>query len=174
MLQINGPSVKYLGAGDHHEAEFHYLELKTSIHNMVNDNSELGNSYTGMPLNKDFCPFTVRVYPSSLMEADYMTQGPAIITAIVILIFVITSVVFILYDVCVEKRQRQVMNSAIRSDAIVSSLFPSNVRDRLMNHESQQNPQDESVDDIQSSAPIADLFPDAVRFFTSSFFEMET
>lgn len=40
-------------------------------------------------------------------------------------------VVFVLYDFYVERRQKLVMNKAERSSAIVSSLFPSTVRDRL-------------------------------------------
>jgi hypothetical protein len=46
-------------------------------------------------------------------------------------IFLFTSLVFALYDRGVERRQRMVMTSAERSSTIVSSLFPSTVRDRL-------------------------------------------
>ena len=41
------------------------------------------------------------------------------------------SVVFVLYDFYVERRQKLVMNKAERSSAIVSNLFPSAVRDQL-------------------------------------------
>jgi hypothetical protein len=43
---------------------------------------------------------------------------------------VFTSLVFLLYDRLVERRQK-VMSTAVQSSAIVSSLFPSQVRDRL-------------------------------------------
>jgi hypothetical protein len=39
--------------------------------------------------------------------------------------------VFFLYDRKVERRQVTVLHTAVRSSAIVSSLFPSEVRDRL-------------------------------------------
>ena len=47
------------------------------------------------------------------------------------------SVIFILYDLFVSRRQQFVMNRALASGAIVSSLFPSTVRDQLYeeNHE---------------------------------------
>jgi hypothetical protein len=48
-----------------------------------------------------------------------------------VLIFVFTSLVFLLYDRLVERRQKKVMSTAMQSSAIVSSLFPSQVRDRL-------------------------------------------
>jgi class 3 adenylate cyclase len=46
-------------------------------------------------------------------------------------VFAFTSFVFYWYDSKVERRQSIVMNSATRSAAIVSSLFPSTVRDKL-------------------------------------------
>jgi hypothetical protein len=41
-----------------------------------------------------------------------------------VLIFVFTSLVFLLYDRLVERRQQKVMSTAMQSSAIVSSLFP--------------------------------------------------
>lgn len=38
----------------------------------------------------------------------------------------------VMYDCLVQRRQHTIMEQATRSNAIVSSLFPSNVRDRLM------------------------------------------
>jgi hypothetical protein len=39
----------------------------------------------------------------------------------------------------VEKRQKLVLQTAIKSDAIISSLFPTTVKDRLYNATSQHN-----------------------------------
>lgn len=173
-LQINGPNVKYLGTADHHEPKFDYLEVMSSLNDFGKISSR-GSPYTGIPINTDICPFDVRVYPSTTMEAQYMTSQPITITVIIISIFIVTSGVFVLYDVCVEKRQRLVMNSAIRSNAIVDSLFPSNVRDRLITPDMQRQTkgiqQDErkalrmslDSDCNQSCPPIADLFPEVVR-----------
>jgi len=47
-------------------------------------------------------------------------------------IFIFTALVFIGYDVLVTLRQQKVMKTAVQSTTIISSLFPSNVRDRLL------------------------------------------
>jgi class 3 adenylate cyclase len=47
------------------------------------------------------------------------------------LIFVFTSIVFVTYDLLVARRQRIVLNRAMASGAIVSSLFPQKVREQL-------------------------------------------
>lgn len=86
---------------------------------------------------------------------------------------VFTSIVFLLYDTMIEKRQRKVMLSATRSSAIVSSLFPSTIRGRLYQESAPAAPEKEtnqrkrmhnfmlrsqgSVEPI-NTGPIADLF----------------
>jgi hypothetical protein len=73
---------------------------------------------------------TLRVYPSDVMEdvrhvrSRYLHSGGGAH-------LVFTSLVFLLYDRLVERRQKKVMSTAVQSSAIVSSLFPSQVRDRL-------------------------------------------
>jgi hypothetical protein len=77
------------------------------------------------------CFYSLHVYPSTDMEASYATNKPAIFTAVVVLVFIFTASVFMLYDFFVTKRQERVQSAAIKSNAIVSSLFPANVRDQL-------------------------------------------
>ena len=69
------------------------------------------------------------------------------------------------------------MASATRTRAIVSSIFPKNVQDRLL-QEAEEQQQDESRDEflksqrdrIQPDAPpIADLFPSATVMFAGTY-----
>ena len=45
------------------------------------------------------------------MEDDYITQRPITFTVAAVLIFVFTSVVFLFYDLLVERRQKKVMST---------------------------------------------------------------
>jgi hypothetical protein len=54
--------------------------------------------------------------------------------------------VFYCYDAMVERRQQTVLESATRSSAIVSSLFPSAVRDRLYPIESKPTAKTNKLD----------------------------
>jgi hypothetical protein len=143
------------------------------------------SSYSGAPVNEEFCPFTLRAYPSDDMENVYTTSNPIIFTVAAVLIFAFSSLIFIAYDCMVERRQKLVMKTAVQSTAIVSSLFPSVVRDRLYPIEvelirsdapkhglqsflSDGSPQEHSVqgaDKANRSPPIADLFPDTTVMF---------
>jgi class 3 adenylate cyclase len=48
------------------------------------------------------------------------------------LTFLLVAIVFFIYDIFVQKRNEKLISSAAKSNAIVSSLFPDNIRERLM------------------------------------------
>ena len=50
----------------------------------------------------------------------------------VLAIFVVTTAVFVLYDWYVELRQRVIHATAVKTDAVVKSIFPETVRDRII------------------------------------------
>jgi Adenylate and Guanylate cyclase catalytic domain len=137
-------------------------------------------------MHSDYCPFTFNVYPSNEMKEAFTTNNPIIFASMAVVIFLFTSLVFFLYDRKVERRQQTVMSSAKRTTMIVSSLFPSTVRDKLyplperpVRRNSldafkpgklQQSPREAtaSMDFSNSSiacSPIADLYPDTTVLF---------
>jgi len=81
--------------------------------------------------NQFMCSYSVHLYPTQHMKDEYTSNLPIIYTTAVIFTFIFTVGVFILYDILVERRQRLVMEKAVQSSAVVSSLFPAVVRDRL-------------------------------------------
>jgi hypothetical protein len=52
-------------------------------------------------------------------------------TLAVALIFLITAAVFGFYDIFMEQRQRKILRAAVEARALVASLFPAQVRDRV-------------------------------------------
>jgi Adenylate and Guanylate cyclase catalytic domain len=115
----------------------------------------------------------------------YINSDPILYSAMAGLIFVFTTLVFLFYDVTVRRRQAKVMASAKRTNDIVSSLFPENVRGRLYERAAAAYcPSDPSGDEYESryyasprisvaaesnsifgSDPIADLFPHTTVLF---------
>ncbi|KAL3917415.1 MAG: hypothetical protein SGILL_004724 [Bacillariaceae sp.] len=129
--QINGPEAVFLGAGDAHEERYDSMGMSSLL-------TELGNyaigdtEYSGLPINEEFCPYTIHIYPSSEMEQSFKTNTPLIFALVTALVFVGTAMTFLLYDFWVERRQRVVMKTAIKSSALVSSLFPTAVAKKMM------------------------------------------
>ena len=129
-FQVNGPSVVYLGKGDHHDPGYDDMELSRDLLDL-SDVGSGGTFYSGVPVDEDYCPYTLRIFPSKLKEEYYTTNDPLIFSLVVAGIFVFTSLVFVCYDQGVEYRQRQVLSKANQSSEIVASLFPKAVRDRM-------------------------------------------
>jgi hypothetical protein len=133
--RLNGPNVTYRGSGDLHETAYDNL-VGTSF-NLL-DRSGRGRAYTGIPIAQDHCPFTVTVYPSAVLEDSYATKTPMLFSFAALVIFLFTSAVFVFYDMMVERRQKLVLSTAAKTSAIVSSLFPSNVRAELMREQEEK------------------------------------
>ena len=90
---------------------------------------------------------------------------------------VIPFLVFILYDQKLARQQNEIISSAKRSNAIVSSLFPSHIRDQVINATTAttQNTmgrksfkQSESALLFSSAPPIAELYPEATVLFAGT------
>jgi hypothetical protein len=121
------------------------------------------------------------------MEDNYVTMMPIVYLVGAVLIFLLTSMLFVLYDYLVERRQRLVLREAEKSGAIVSSLFPAAYRDRLMKDqedrlEAKDAPRESAdakgellnsfmkggadvFDSVANDDPIADLYQDCTVFF---------
>ena len=102
-------------------------------------------------------------------------------------VFAFAVLVFVLYDMMVERRQKKILDTAKKSTAIVSSIFPKKVRDQLLGAPVQGNatklrrlaggatPMGQSTKKLEDASqhscsddlgsPIADLFPDCTVMF---------
>lgn len=182
--QINGHEAEWMGTGDLHEPEFDGMGKTLTFEEIGMNSANSGGRYGGLPIDMDYCAYTVKTYPSTVMKDSYQTNEPVLYTIIAVGIFVFTALVFIGYDKLVSMRQKKVMSTAVQSTTIVSSLFPSNVRDRLLEGNGDTkaannvtgsifqptksrlrtflNDGDSSTD---STKPIADLFTDTTVLF---------
>ena len=92
------------------------------------------------------CQYYLDVYPSPKCnideEGDTNHHNHFIVVIIVLVLFIFMSIAFYMYDQHVHRRIVKVNTTAARSDALVSSLFPSNVRARLLAGRDEKNDDD--------------------------------
>ena len=134
---VKGSNVEYTGEGDLHESQMSGYKTTASFNMSVPVISNAGIDYQ---VHQDGCVFETSVYFTVEMYNFYSTDVPIVITTVIVFIFVFTSIMFLLYDRLVERRQRIVMKTAIKSTQIVSSMFPKQIRDRLSAEEGQDGP----------------------------------
>eukprot|EP00980_Cylindrotheca_fusiformis_P019533 scaffold6768_cov109-Cylindrotheca_fusiformis.AAC.8 len=163
--------VIYLGDGDLHEAE--YDSLKKEFY-YTPEKSPI----TGVTMSANYCRYKVTAYPSAKMEARFSSDEPAVTAGSAAGIFLFTLMVFLIYDFLVERRQRFLADTASKSSAIVTALFPQIVRDRMFETEDKNTKHrglrssavESSMDPVifhgvRGGAPIANLFTNATVMF---------
>lgn len=119
--QINGHEAEYIGIGDQHDPQFDHMGYSKTFEEIGLYSSMIGN-YGGLPIDEEFCTYTVSTYPSQMMKDLHHTNNPVIFTAVSVSIFLFTAILFMVFDALVQIRQRKVMTTAVKTTAIVSSL----------------------------------------------------
>eukprot|EP00980_Cylindrotheca_fusiformis_P003232 scaffold735_cov116-Cylindrotheca_fusiformis.AAC.2 len=172
--QVDGPNAVLLGEADLHDPQYDALVVSEALVDLGIDQSQL-------PEGSCVPVVTMHVYPSVELEDSFQTDNATIYTVTVIVIFVFTSLVFLLYDFSVGRRQRTVMDRITKQDRIVSDVFPTAIRDRLYENQAKNmmKGDDNEADDgplgldetfygkssAIGSAPLADLFPSVTVVF---------
>eukprot|EP00538_Stauroneis_constricta_P004319 CAMPEP_0119570876 /NCGR_PEP_ID=MMETSP1352-20130426/43835_1 /TAXON_ID=265584 /ORGANISM="Stauroneis constricta, Strain CCMP1120" /LENGTH=813 /DNA_ID=CAMNT_0007620553 /DNA_START=258 /DNA_END=2700 /DNA_ORIENTATION=- len=132
--------VVYVGKRDTHESKYDGMVFEADIADYINaTKSAATRSYTSVELDRAFSNYKIRVYPTSDMEDEFLTYNPILFSGAILIVFIFTSAVFIIYDCMVERRQRVVVDKAVKSGAVVSSLFPESVQARLYQEHDAQN-----------------------------------
>lgn len=180
---VNGPDVRYIGVGDHHDPNYSSWEVFSSFEELLQKNGDDGGA--NVQINQEYCSYSIKIYPTKDFENHSTTNQPLIVTCIVAAIFILTSASFMVYNRLVERRQSIVLDSAQKTGAIVSSLFPKNVQARLLESQpsnvtmkskgfaSEKNrlisfltgDEDDDVSNELDIKPIADLFPHSTVLF---------
>jgi hypothetical protein len=116
--QLNGATALYLGEGDLHNAFFDNLVYYVPM-------------TPATPFANGTCQYVIAIYPSSQLETSSTSNGPLVFTLVMVLLFISAAFCFWTRAFYLQKRQQETMHEAARSNAIVSSLFPDEIRERL-------------------------------------------
>jgi len=151
--ELQGNTNKFLGLGDHHDSEITNVREYTPL-NFV-------------PARDYNCHYDLTIYPTKEFKSKYQTNKPLGLSGAIAIVFIITFFMFYVFVGLVDKRQEKVMTSASRANAIVKSLFPSNVRDRIMKDTEEKNNQQNSIMESKKS----NFFGEAAKRKLKSFLD---
>lgn len=130
--RIDGDSAQFLGYEDFHEDKFDSYKKSASMAKTLQEiRSPETQAFTAVDVNENFGNYDIYIYPSQDTEDVFVNDEPIYYTVTIVCIFLFTSLVFVAYDCIVARRQRILMERALASGAIVSSLFPSQVRKQM-------------------------------------------
>lgn len=144
-MEIVGESARYLGPGIQVDDKFlpHGLSMRIDPRGLDEDHE---------------CYFTITAYPTQEGFAAYHgdnENAAAIWTSIVVCVILLAGSIFFVYDYAVQRRMMKTMSSAAKTNAVLASLFPSEVRDRLMGRKPKDSGGNGGDDDnVPKSVPM--------------------
>lgn len=163
---LNGPKARFLGDGDLHEKDYEPFRVTIPF--------SFGTREDGDTSSKGSCEYTLYVYPSSEFMAKENDSVPVVFALLSTVVFLAMGSIFYVFDRLGERRNKKIVAVAAKSNAIVTSLFPSNVRRQLMQTSTAAGQlkgflQDDGADPNSTgfpheSAPIAEIFPQTTVF----------
>eukprot|EP00980_Cylindrotheca_fusiformis_P008341 scaffold1754_cov105-Cylindrotheca_fusiformis.AAC.3 len=153
----------FLGQLDAHNPKYDDLVVSQVVVDVDVDKAELPEGVCVPELTLD-------LYPTEVFEISFQTSKPELYTLVVVAIFAFTSLVFLLYDYFVGRRQRKFIARITRQDQIVSNVFPAAIRDRLFEGEQKGSKDDNLLDplgggDGAGGTLLADLFLETTVVF---------
>ena len=117
-----------MGPSDQYDSK--YAHLRREIHL----DSAIRSNYSAQQQGQQgHCSPKLIITPTELYMEDNESNLPLIFTVVVAVIFAFMANIFMVYDIQVQRRNTKMIDTAARSNAIVSSIFPSSIRDRLLN-----------------------------------------
>eukprot|EP00980_Cylindrotheca_fusiformis_P007889 scaffold1678_cov80-Cylindrotheca_fusiformis.AAC.6 len=167
--RVNGIRADFLGEIDAHDPTYDYLEVTKVLVDLRIDPAEV-------PEGRCAPRLTMHLYPTEKIESTFRSSKPLYYALAVAAVFGFTILVFLIYDYFVGRRQRKIMKRVFQQDKIVSSFFPTAIRDRLVAQNrkglkmSQYGSHMDPFGFLDSSsngtgAPLADLFPNTTVVF---------
>jgi hypothetical protein len=106
------------------------------------------------------------IYPIGALEEMFYTGTAWLFSGIVAGVFVLTSFIFLMYDIMVKRRETKVMERLMRQEKIVSNTFPKAIRDKV--YRNTLLPKDInslSQNTLANAGQIAELYPSATVVF---------
>ena len=122
--EVTGSEAIFLGYDDFHDPAFDHMGVYSSFP----DFSEIAGLADNVV---SYCEFSLTIYPTSRLEDVYHDGTPIMYMVGVLMVFFLTSMVFVMYDWLVYKMKKKVVANAQRSTAVINSLFPKEVQDRM-------------------------------------------
>ena len=100
------------------------------------------------------------MYPSEIFHDQYISNSPVIFVVAVASTFFLMICAFLVYDWSVERRNRNLVRTAAKSNEIVTSMFPGAIREKVMNQANDEYQFDQAG---FAGLPLAEVYTDTSK-----------
>jgi hypothetical protein len=156
--QLNGHAVQYLGSGDQHNSHYEQYERNASFTDGLTTmvRVDIPN------IDTTYCPIRIQMYPSDDYYNNQLKSNvPTMLMSMVLGSFLLLGILFALYEKNVAARHRVVMARAVQSSKLVSSLFPGEIADRVLEQQTSSK-NNVSTTNYSGSTNVINNLPESV------------
>lgn len=121
---IQGNHTEYVGPGDLHESQFDNLERTSVLASYELDLPDAAN-------DTSHCRAALSIYPTARMQAKFDSNNAIGYLLLVFFLAVILIMAFATHNKAVNQREHLLQLKTQRSNAIVASLFPEQIRSKM-------------------------------------------
>ena len=181
----------FLGTTDQHSREFDFFAYSFSLNPLAEPLHNNDTVKSGPPS----CVYQVYLFPTHEYEDAFVTATPLVAALWMAFVMACLILTFFIYELYIQRKNRRLIGIATRSNRLIGTLFPANVRERLFAEDpgdlkklgttdqlrnllSRDDPaalatkegddDDESLSVDLASKPIADLFPETTIMFAGT------
>lgn len=123
--------ITYVGEGDLHDRAFEGSKINVPINLYMKPETFNATGH---------CVFTLSIYESNDFKIDQSAGSMILVFSLAaVLLFAVKGLTFFMYDRFVRQRNAKIVYLAARSNAIISSMFPEEVRERLFIERDEKN-----------------------------------
>ena len=181
IYQVTGREVQLLSQEQDYTGDYRNIGISSGFAEFANSPELVDDSE-----QSSICLYTMDVYPSRAHEQEFDSQRPLGLALAIVAVFLVTAMLFFLFDVVMTRQRDAVVKNAKKQNALVSSLFPKSIQDKMLQdaeeskienvgkagikdylNEStfESGAHDMNPSILHKSKPIADLFPESKFLF---------
>lgn len=134
-FEVNGRQATLLGSGDMHDEVYDINEYVFNLKTPATVNAT------------NPCIYSFYLYPTPQFEENFITPQPLTAALVSGAIFLVLLIAFALHEMFVEKKVSAVVDNAARTNGILTTLFPANVRERLLEEQMEREKKGETHHD---------------------------
>lgn len=136
-FQVDGPQVteQFHNTGNNYQGLYGDVAITSPLGDQINTPELIEQGVSSI------CLYTLTVYPTQEFEEEYESKRPLQLALVVVGVFIITVLLFFVFDVIMTRQRNKVMDTAQKQNAIVSSLFPKNIQAKMMQEQAAEQEQ---------------------------------
>jgi hypothetical protein len=188
IYQVAGSEVKLLSQEQDYAGDYRDMGISSGFAKFANSPEIVDDAE-----RSSICLYTMTVYPTPALEQEFDSQRPLGLALAMVAVFLVTAMMFFFFDVVMTRQRNAVIKNAKKQNALVSSLFPKSIQDKMLQDAEEskienvgkagiKNYLNESTFEsgahdmnpsiLHKSKPIADLFPESTCFVQKTLYNI--